>query len=106
MKIKPESNNHVHKSNVTLEKILDYYYYYYYYAVFLEILYFTYVSKMVILMCVSEIPIYKSIGIQILLPCILFCSYGFERQFAVITVNDLSSCSAVVTSASSAVSSV
>jgi hypothetical protein len=36
----------------------------------------------------------------------VFYSYGFERQLAVITVNNLSSYDAVVTSASSAVCSV
>ena len=60
VKIKPESNTHVHKSSVSFEKILDYhyYYYYYYYIGFLEILYFTYVSKMEILMCVSQSSLY------------------------------------------------
>jgi len=57
MKIKPESNTHIHKSSVTFEKILDYYYYYYYTG-FLEILCFTYVSKMEILMCVSQSFLY------------------------------------------------
>jgi len=36
----------------------------------------------------------------------VFYWYGFERRLAVITVNNVSSCSAVITSASSAVCSV
>jgi len=58
-------------------------------------------------MCVSEPPIYiKPMNSNFDTIYQVFYWYGFERRLAVITVNNVSSCSAVITSASSAVCSV